>query len=306
MPTLTISLVTANNRKLILDCLQSIYENIGGLDLETFVVINASSDDSAAVIAQRFPQVKLIVNSEKLGFTHNHNMVMRQAQGRYLLVLNDDTVILADALQKMVAFMDATPNVGILGCRIRYGDGSLQWSCGRSISHKFEFFKAGVLQSLIPFWPVRHFRTTREVTWVTGACLLARAEAVRQVGLLDENIVIYFEDGDWCFRMLQAGWKVVFYPEAEIIHFHGQTRKQYLARDLFIIYQSKLYFFRKHYGRGAQVLVRLLTFVEVALRYAKMSLLSHCSVSVRTQAHTVGLTYRRVLRLALTPANGSD
>lgn len=301
MIDLTISLVTANNKKLILDCLRSIYENTEGLNLEIYVVVNASSDDSEQAIREQFPQVKLIVNEVQMGFTHNHNMVMRKGKGKYFLVLNDDTVILDGAPKKMVDFMERSDDVGVVGCRILNADKSLQWSCGKTFSDKFEFFKSGVLRPFFPSLPVRHFRTTTEVAWVTGACLLARALAVREVGLLDENIVIYFEDGDWCYRMNSAGWKVVFYPEAKIIHYRGQTRKHQMVRDLFIINQSKLYFFKKHYSGVVQLLVRFLIVTEALLRYAKDTVLSFCSAEKRAQASGLCRTHKRVIRMAFTP-----
>jgi GT2 family glycosyltransferase len=259
---LTISIVTANNKKLILDCLRSVYDTSKGLRTEIYVVINASSDDSEEAIKKNFPEAKLITNQKKLGFTHNHNMVIRKAEGKYILVLNDDTVILNGALKKMAGYMEASPNVGILGCKILNSDRSLQWSCGKSFNHKFGNFKSVFMTAFLPFLPKKHLKSTQEVSWVTGACLLVRSEAVRDVGLLDENIIIYFEDGDWCYRMIKAGWKVVFYPQAEIIHYHGQTRKKHLARDTFITYQSRLYFFSKHYSPLTQHLVRLLTITE--------------------------------------------
>jgi len=249
MIPLTISIVTANNKQLILGCLRSIYETTRKLDFEIYVVINDSSDDSENAIRAAYPDVNLIVNNKKLGFTHNHNMVMREAKGKYILVLNDDTIILDGALEKMVDFMDGSPLTGVLGCKILNLDRSLQWSCGRSISHKIEYFRSGMLRTLLPFFVKDKFYfKTMEVSWVTGACLLARADAVRTVGYFDENIIIYFEDGDWCYRMIQGGWKVVFFPHAEIIHYYGQTRKKHLGRDTYIIYHSRLYFFSKHYS----------------------------------------------------------
>ena len=268
MATLTISIVTSNNRKLICDCLESIYATMDGLGCEIFVVINASQDDTEAVIRERFPAVLLIINLERRGFTHNHNLIMRRGSGKYVLVLNDDTLMRAGALRKMVDFMEASPRTGVLGCRILNPDLSLQWSGGRGISHKLEYFKAGVLKNVLPLLiRPRHFDRTLEVSWVTGACLLARAEALREVGLFDENIVIYFEDADLCYRMIRAGWKVVFYPKAEIIHYLGQTRRQHLARDLEIIFQSGCYFFDKHYSFFAATAARGFMLLWAMSRY---------------------------------------
>lgn len=302
--TLTISVVTANNKQLILDCLRSIYETTHGLRFEVYVVINDSSDDSEEAIKESFPEVTLITNSEKMGFTHNHNMVMRRSEGKYILVLNDDTVILDGALSKMVDFMEASPQVGILGCKILNPDGSLQWSCGKSVSHAFEHFKSGVLRTLLgPFIRDQFYLRTQEVTWVTGACLMARAEAIREVGLFDENIIIYFEDGDWCYRMIQAGWKVVFFPHAEIIHYYGQTRKKHLARDTFIIYQSRLYFFSKHYSNMTWQLVKMFTVMEVGLRYMKTLLSPENSGSQKKERAELVDAYKGVLKMTFNAAS---
>jgi hypothetical protein len=266
---LTVSIVTANNKQLILDCLRSIYETTRDLVFEIYVVINDSSDDSEEAIKASFPEVKLIVNRETLGFTRNHNTVMRRGAGKYFLVLNDDTIILDGALKKMVDYMEVSPRVAILGCEILNPDRTLQWSCASLSNDKIEHLNAGVIRSLMPFLPVRHFSRSREVAWVSGACLLARAEATREVGLMDENIIIYYEDGDWCWRMIKAAWKVVFYPDAKIIHYRGVTREKHLFRDLNIIYQSRYYFFRKHYGLPTRILVRSMTIVELIVRYLR-------------------------------------
>jgi len=301
MVDLTVSIVTANNKKFILDCLRSIYGTPKELRYEVYVVVNNSSDDSEKVIREEFAEVKLIINQQKLGFTHNHNAVLRRSIGRYVLILNDDTLILDDALKKMVEFMDKSPGVGILGCKILNPDGTLQWSCGKRISHRFEYWNAGVLKALLPFLQHRHFRNTQEVSWVTGACLLVRNEAVRTIGGLDENIIIYFEDADWCYRMIRAGWKVVFNPDASIIHYFGQTRKQYLARDIFIIYQSRLYFFSKHYSRYIFHLVRMLTVLEIVLRYMRSVGLPYISRGRRREGRELRMAYKQVIKLAFNP-----
>jgi GT2 family glycosyltransferase len=267
MITLTVSIVTADNRDLILDCLRSIYETTNDLRFEVYVVINNSCDDSEVAIKENFPEVELIINRKKLGFTHNHNMVMRRGTGKYFLVLNDDTIILDNALKKMIDYMEASPGVGILGCKLLNPDGSFQWSYGDCISHKFEHFKTGVLHSFLPFVRSRDIKSTREVSWVTGACLMVRSRAIQDVGLFDENFIIYYEDGDLCWRMIKSGWKVVMYPHAEIIHYLGKTREKHLLRDLNIIYlRSRYYFFRKHYSFLTFLLVKLITVIELVLQ----------------------------------------
>lgn len=283
-----------------MDCLRSIYDTTKGIDIEVYTVINASLDDSAAAIQQHFPQVNLVINEEKMGFTYNHNMIMKKARGEYILVLNDDTIILDGALRKMVDFMDASPRVGVLGCRILNPDRTLQWSCGRSMNHRFEYFKSGIIRPIVPFLPTHHYERIESVSWVTGACLLVRSKAVHQVGLLDENIVIYYEDADWCYRMIQAGWEVVFYPDASIIHYYGQTRKHNLTRDVFIIYQSRFYFFSKHYGPLSYHLVKAFTLAEIAFRYLK-TLLSSKNTEHKMKRRTELIdAYTRAFKLAFS------
>jgi GT2 family glycosyltransferase len=306
MLDLTVSIVTADNRELILDCLRSIYASAEGLTMEVYVVINASRDDSEQALRERYPDVKLIVNETKLGFTHNHNMVMRRAQGRCILVLNDDTVILDGAMKGMVEVMDSMPRAGIVGCRILNADGSPQWSHGKSFSNRFEYFRSGMLRWLMPILADKHCEGTEEVDWVTGACMLIRAEAVREVGGFDENIVIYYEDGDLCYRMIKAGWKVIFNPAGRIIHYHGQTRKKHLGRDTLIIYQSRLYFFKKHYSRFVLSLVRALTAAEVALRSLNTWLFCRGSEEKRERRRDLLRAYARVFRLAVNTRSLPD
>ncbi len=271
MTDLSISIVTID-RALVLDCLKSIYETVKSVTFEIHVVVNhlPAANDIESAIRADFPMVKLIINREETGFTHNHNKVIRECSGRYILILNDDTVMLGGALDRMVRYMDDHPQVGVLGCTIRNPDGSLQWSCGKSFNNTFEHFRSGVLRTLLsPLVRDQFYKETQEVTWVTGACLLARSEAIGRVGLFDENISMYFEDGDWCYRMILAGWKVVYYTEAEIIHYRSQTSKKHPAKTVIFYYESRLYFFFKHYGSCILQIIRLLTLADIMLLWLR-------------------------------------
>jgi hypothetical protein len=273
---LSISIITIDN-KLILDCLQSIYSTIRGISFEIFVVINAApdSDRIESSILSHFPDVNIIVNSREMGFTHNHNMVMRNCKGKYILLLNDDTLILENAINNMVDYMNNHPDVGVLGCKILNPDRTPQWSCGKSFHYKFEYFKAGLLRTLLsPLVHDQFFNTTQEVNWVTGACMMARTEMAVQVGLMDESIYMYFDDGDWCFRMIRAGWKIVYFNDAEIIHLRSQTSKKIPAKTARYYFMSRLYFFSKHYSPLVLFLVRMLTVIDAVVQYFKMVIIS--------------------------------
>jgi GT2 family glycosyltransferase len=295
---LSISIITAN-KKLVLDCLKSIYETTGELSFDIYVVINNPrvSGDIETAIKGRFPAVKLIINREEKGFTQNNNMVMKKCAGKYILLLNDDTIIRDDTLEKMVRYMEDHPVVGILGCKILNPDGSLQWSCGKSFNHKFEYFKAGLLRTLLaPLVRDQFFNTTQEVSWVTGACLMARAEAVKKVGLMDENIYMYFDDGDWCYRIIRGGWKVVYYYDAEIIHYRSQTSKSILARTTTFYYRSRLYFFWKHYNSFVLHSVKILTLLDIVLRYVRTLIFQ----SDHTQKRELLDAYQKMIRMVLS------
>lgn len=298
MTDLSISIITAN-KKLVLDCLKSIYETTGELSFEIYVVINnpGISGDIEAAIQSSFPAVKLIINPEEKGFTHNNNMVIKKCAGKYILLLNDDTIILDGALKKMVRYMENYPETGILGCKILNPDGSLQWSCGKSFNHKFEYFKAGLLRTLLaPLVGDQFFNTTQEVSWVTGACLMARAEAVKKIGLMDENIYMYFDDGDWCYRIIWGGWKVVYYHDAEIIHYRSQSSKSILARTTSFYYKSRLYFFWKHYSSFVLHSVKILTLLDVILRYVRTLIFQ----SDHAQKRELLDTYLKMIRMVLS------
>ncbi len=248
---LIVSIVNHNNRELLRQCLRSVLENSGRMRTEVFVVENASADGSSQMVKKEFPGVKLIANGEPMGFSANHNQVLRQASARYVLVLNDDTVVLAGALDRMVEFMDDNPRAGAVGCKILDEHGAVQHSC-------FDFYSLRSVFLDYCLFPGR-FKQDRllgisdpqgaEVDWVLGACILLRREALEEVGLLDESLFMYSEEVDWCFRAKQKGWQVLFVPDAEVIHYGGQSTKHQAEKMFLQLCRSRYLFFGKHYGR---------------------------------------------------------
>ncbi len=271
MPDLSISIVTSEVR-LILPCLRSIYDTTRNITFEIYVVINCPESVQAieSAIRSRFPGTRVILNQDVQGFSRSNNRALQLCTGRYLLLLNDDTVVLGRAFQQMVEYMDDQPHVGALGCKLLNPDGSLQWSCGKSAVHKFEYFRSGVLRTLLsPIVRDQLFDSTQEVSWVTGACMMVRAEAAKTVGLLDEQFYMYYEDGDWCCRIVRAGWKVFYYSEAEVIHYRNQTNRKGAAKMVLTYYRSRLQFFGKHFGLGICLVVRALTVCDAIVSYIK-------------------------------------
>lgn len=251
---LTLSIISADNLELLLPCLQSIFDNTGQVSLQVFVVDNASSDGTAAAVSDAFPEINVIQNLEKLGFSSNNNLVLEQSQGRYAMLLNDDTLVRAGALDHMVAYMDAHPHVGAAGAYLLNPDGSFQPSYAR--------FPHPLLEGLLPttIWTHRitaHNGQPFAVDSVCGAAMLVRRQAMQEVGLLDTAFdPIYSEEVDWCYRIKKAGWEIVTLPQAEIIHYGSQTMNRVVPRKYELLLSHKLHYFRKHNGSVAANIYR--------------------------------------------------
>ena len=230
--------------------MRSIPDGARDLACEVIVVDNASTDGSADLIAVEFPEVKLIRNRDNVGFARGNNQGIRVSQGRYVLLLNSDTLVKPDALTQLVAFMDQHAAAGAVSPRLVLPGGEPQafvFGGDPSIGY---LIKRG-LYRLVLRRPSHDWHTAQiqAVDWVSGACLLVRRAAIEQVGGLDENIFMYFEDADWCKRIRQAGWQVMFNPQIEIVHLGGQSLRQNPAARRGY-YRSLDYYYRKHFGVG--------------------------------------------------------
>ena len=207
MVDLTVVVVSWNVITLLRDCLRSVASDLGCLSSETIVVDNASADDSAAMVRAEFPEVTLIVNTDNFGFARANNQAIRASSGRYVVLLNSDTIVPPGALETLVAFLDAHPEAGVVGPRLLRPDGTAQpYAFGGDPTLGY-LLRRGI-NRLIFQRPLHDWTTdtVQQVDWVSGACLMVRREAIDRAGLLDESIFMYFEDNDWCLRIRQAGW----------------------------------------------------------------------------------------------------
>ncbi|MFQ6014445.1 MAG: glycosyltransferase family 2 protein [Anaerolineae bacterium] len=285
MVGLAVVIVSWNVRELLRRCLDSVYSSMpskaADIALEVVVVDNGSSDGSFEMVQRCFPQVRLIVNDNNPGFSAANNQALetiglikggqeagsslegKGSGARYVLFLNPDTEIVGPALSTMVEYMEANPEVGVVGPRLLNPDGSEQSSRRRFPTMATAFLESTILQQWFPDNPVlRHYyladgspQELQEVDWVTGACFMVRDEALTQVGYFDESFFMYFEELDWCYRCKSQGWKVVYLPEAKVIHYGGQSSQQVLPYQHIHFQSSKVTFFRKHYGpRQAEIL----------------------------------------------------
>ncbi len=249
---LSILVVNYNHKGYLPSCLRSVLQNSGSLTYEVIVVDNHSTDGSYQGIRQDFPQVRLIENRKNVGFARAINQAYRQAQGEFLLVVNPDIQVLPGTLEKMHGYLRAHPQVGLVLPKLVNPDGSLQYSCRTFSNFLTLLLRRAPLGWGFPHhpWVRKHLmmewnhQDTREVDWGLGACMLVRREAVPGPHLMDERYFLYIEDIDLCLTLKRTGWKVVYYPEAILVHHHLRKSAQGLlnrARWEHLASQLKFY-----------------------------------------------------------------
>ena len=244
---LSVVIVSYNVRPYLEQCLQSVQRALEGIEGEVFVVDNHSDDDSVKTVREHYPWVRLIENQENLGFSKANNLAIRQAQGDYVLLLNPDTVVAEDTFQKSLKFMDEHPKAGGAGVMMCYEDGSKAPESRRALptpwvaALKMMGFTKRYYMSHLP-WD-----QPCQIEVVSGAFCLLRHEALKTVGLLDEDFFMYGEDIDLSYRLLKGGWENWYLPYP-IVHYKGRSTQKSDYRYVHIFYQAMLIFFRKHYS----------------------------------------------------------
>ena len=273
---LSIIIVSYNTKELTKQTLESIYqEKNQDFDYEIFVVDNHSQDGSIEMIQSSFPEVKLIVNEDNLGFSKANNMAIKKANGRFILLLNSDTFVNNHCLEKSLKYLQVHSEVGALGCKVMLPDGTLDHACKRGfptpVASLYYLLK---LDKLFPnskkfgAYDLTYLSEdeTHEVDSLMGAFMMVRKETIESVGLLDEDYFMYGEDIDWCYRIKQKGWKIIYYPEAGIIHYKGGSSKKKKAKLIYEFHKSMWLFFKKHYQKDSNILVVLLVVLGIFLK----------------------------------------
>jgi GT2 family glycosyltransferase len=270
----SIIVVAWNVRQLVYDCLKSVYDQTRGISFEVIYVDNGSVDGSTEMVRREFPQAKIIQNADNKGFIRANNQAIEIAQGRYVLLLNSDTIVLDNAIAKVLAFADQHPKAGAVGCRVLSPNGELQQNCFQFYSTLNMLFDALFLSRLFPnnrffgrkFYGGWNYDSVREVDVVIGCFSLVRMEAIKQVGMMDETFFVYGDDIDWCYRFVKAGWKVLFTPVGQIIHYGGQTTRKAANKFALQLYGSYLINVKKHYSYLTFLMCRWLTACYLFLR----------------------------------------
>ncbi len=265
---LSIVIVNYNGAKLLAQCLDSVFKTKGDLELEIYVVDNGSTDGSIAMLRDDYPGVHTIANKDNLGFAKANNQALPLCEGRYSLLLNNDTIVLERALQTMIQCLDHNPHLGGVGPQLLGADGTIQrpglrfYSLLRSIGN-FCQRRLGWQRKYVA--PVAGQYAFVEAVW--GACLMVRGKAIQEVGLLDEGFFIYGEEVDWCYRAGRRGWGIAYLPESQVIHLGGQTSRRDPDRFYVERLLAHLRFILKHRARCTARIWALLMGLRLCARW---------------------------------------
>lgn len=280
---ISIIIVSFNCAHLLSSCLASIRESTGEGTIEVIVVDNASTDNTREKLKDEFPDILLITNEENRGYAAACNQGIQASHGEYLLLLNPDTILRGDTIQVLVDHLQSNSTVGIVGPRLVQSSGELQKDSSATGSFP------GFLQALYEYtllrrlWPTHAYargyllphwdrRSSRQVAMVQGACMMFRRALIDDVGLLDEQFFLYFEETDFCKRADEAGWKVHFVAETECIH-HGAGTMPGGIQHTRAFFSSFYRYHRKHGGRLRTGLLRIILSFSFALESAILILL---------------------------------
>ncbi|WP_068777561.1 glycosyltransferase family 2 protein [Paenibacillus sp. FJAT-26967] len=285
---LSIIIVNFNTPQLTIDCLQSVHQSATSYTYEVILIDNDSSDDSVARIQEEFPQMRLIVNRENVGFSRANNQGIRIAAGQYILLLNSDTIIKRDTFQIMIDFMRNHPQVGASGCKIVLPDGTLDKACKRGFpTPSASFYYAFGISKWFPKNPrfnqyqLSHLNPDDEypIDCLVGAFMLVRREVIEQVGMLDEDFFMYGEDVDWCYRIKQAGWQIYYYPRTQIIHYKGASSRRKPYKIIYEFHRAMILFHRKHYKQKHSFLTNAIVYAGVGVKFS-LALLKNKAIPV--------------------------
>ncbi|MDF2883431.1 MAG: glycosyl transferase family 2 [Clostridiaceae bacterium] len=272
---LSIIIVNYNAEKLLLDCVKSIYNSNNSTSLEVIIVDNDSKDNSRSLITSEYPHVQWVQNKDNVGFAKANNQAMKISKGEYIMLLNNDTVVLDKALDKLVQFLDKNPETAAVGPRILNADMSLQLSCRRGLPNAVNSF--GYFLKLYKVLPNNKAlggyamtyisdKISHEVECLSGAAMVVRKSVVDKIGGLDENFFMHFEDVDFCLRIGKLGYKLFYVHDSEIIHLKGQSSKLRSKKVIEDFNNSLLYYYKKNYSKEKSSITNGLVYATIWAR----------------------------------------
>lgn len=306
----TVAIVTWNGLRVLEPCLRSLFSTQQSVTFEVIVVDNASSDGTVEFVRSSFPSVRIIENAENRGFAAANNQAFAIAQGRNVLLLNNDTLVFDESIAQVSRYLDATPSAGAVGCRVEFPDGSFQTSC-----YRFTGLRQLALCAVLPFGSIfderlnwgryfaKQFERPTPVDVIAGCYLMTRRAVLESIGGLNETFFMYGEDEEWCWRLRQAGFQAVYFPAARIIHIHrfsstaGKGRVPRQAEALFPVLLLAMR------GRPASAwLANLLLLIGRLLRFPVVALRSLVGRQAGQRPSKAALAAARVIRFHLVEA----
>jgi GT2 family glycosyltransferase len=309
MIDISVIIVNWNTKALLLDCVASLYQTTHTSSLEIIVVDNASKDGSIEALRSNFPDVSAIVNKENLGFAKANNIGIKKAKGRYVCLVNSDVKALDNVLDNMRTYMEHHPEVGALAPKTFFGDMSIQKNCREFPTLRNIFCQEFFLDVLFPNVAALHGRemfhfdydATSEAEVLSGCFIMVRKEVIAQIGSLDERFFFYAEDVDWCKRIHDGGWKLMYYPGAEAIHFGYGSSSSAPIRFQIELLKANWKYWEKHNGKVESALFWLIKFIGTMGRAVAWFAVYLVSPKKRTVAKISAVAYGKMLMWLFNP-----
>ncbi|MBE2940079.1 glycosyltransferase family 2 protein [Anoxybacillus flavithermus] len=273
---ISIIIVNYNTPQLTVGAIESILKSKTKYEYEIIVVDNHSSDDSVHIIKGKFPGIVMIENKKNVGFSKANNQAIKLSKGRYILLLNSDTIVNEDTIEKMIEFMDKNKEVGASGCQVVLPSGELDRACHRGFpTPEASFYYLIGLARLFPKSPrfnryhlgYMGLSEPHPVDCLVGAFMVVRREVIEQVGLLDEQFFMYGEDIDWCYRIKKVGWEIYYYPFTTIIHYKGGSSRRKPFKIIYEFHRAMFLFHRKHYADKYPLVVNGLVYTGILCKF---------------------------------------
>lgn len=280
MTKLSIIIVNYNSGKHLLDCLDSIQKLEDEADIYTYIVDNASSDGSALEAKKKYPWAEFIINRHNVGFGKANNQILKKVNTEYILLLNPDAILKEGVIQKMIAFMNKNKDTGAASCKVIHENGDIDWATHRGFPTPWASLLYMFGSDKLYHLTEKDFNSPHEVDAISGAFFLTKKSVLDDVGYFDEDYFMYAEDIDLCYRIKQAGYKVMYYPEVEITHLKGissglkkhsqnittanfETKK----RSLDAFYKTMKIFYKKHYEKKYLFLINWLVYIGIDIKW---------------------------------------
>ncbi|EYE87925.1 glycosyl transferase family 2 [Fervidicella metallireducens AeB] len=272
---ISIIIVNYKTKDLTKQTIKSVMDTTHNVQYEIILVDNASGDGSLEAIMEEYNDIAFIANTENVGFSKANNKAIKKSRGKYILLLNSDTKILDGCIEKCFKYMEEHEEIGALGPKIYLMNGELDHACKRgfptpsaSLCYMLKLDRIFAGKKKFGKYKMSYLPDDEinEVDSLTGAFMMVRKDVIEKVGMLDENFFMYGEDLDWCYRIKEAGYKVVYYPEAQMIHYKGQSSKKKRLKTIYEFHRAMYLFYNKHYYKKYSFVVTLLVYMGISIK----------------------------------------